>query len=507
MHREALENVLNVERMLDVDSLRYGDFNYWPIVRSELFHNFIRKVRVEDPSAHGPALSRITKDEQARDDQTLTFIGPTEAGLVHFDPSEVQKVYQLGGARPDVMVFCRHEEIDQTISGKSFARYLDSIFEVASEDLSVLKVVDIDTSAFSADRYVPCLFVHARHLLDIPSHIQPRTIQHFDHVQDCVQTAGLGDFLNQEEGLIFSLFQIEKWAKGFQHMLEHVKPRLVICSTYWHPLNYPLMLAAHRANIPTVDVQHGRLGPDHGNYTQLTKIPTTGFELLPDTIWCWGETTRGDILRDRPADRPFHLPVVGGNPWLERWPRTKSELGLETSSSIVRQMASGRKVILLSLQPLETPLTDVMLDSMHRSPPEWVWLVRPHPRQKHALADIAQTLDARGVAYLDLEISRNLPLYAVLENVDHQVTYYSSTAFDGLDFGIKTTLIDGPGREIYRSFIEQGVFEVASTADQVISSIERHLSEVEPSTARSFIAKGLELSKQTLNTLLLSASS
>ena len=111
----------------------------------------------------------------------------------------------------------------------------------------------------------------------------------------------------------------------------------------------------------------------------------------------------------------------------------------------------GRKKVLMSLQPLDAPLTDLMLSTMAQAPRDWVWLIRTHPRQKHDKAEILTLLDDRNISHLNLETVSDLPLYAVLEFADHHVTRYSSTAVDALDFGLTTTLFEGPGREVYEA--------------------------------------------------------
>ena len=488
MYQRAMDLILEIERPLDIEELRFGDFNYWPIIRNSIFQNLIQTHRVSVASAQGPKLSRETERKGTANSRPIFLVAEPETGLIHFDEVEARAALGTAGNNTDILFFCRSEEMDQVIEGKSFARFLDSLLEIARDRFEVAKVSDLVTTSFSQERLIPSLFVHTHYLIEKNLKDSAERLAGYEMLAEFVSKAGVSKLLLTKKNLVSYLEHISALALGYSATIEHFNPQAIVCSTYWHPHTYPLMLAAHRLGIPTVDIQHGRLGPHHGAYTQLTKVPDGGFAVVPDRIWCWGEKTKRDIELNMPTECAFHRGLVGGNPWLSRWPTTKSSSKIYNSLQRLIDAKEGRRAILLSLQPLEMPLTDMMLAAMTAAPKDWIWLVRLHPRQQHLVRKIAEVLDQHQVVYADLDLTRDLPLYAALEAADHHVTYYSTSAIDALGFRLRTTLLAGPGSEIFSSLIDEGLFTVAADASSVIEHIGAALAEPLDMPAANFIA-------------------
>jgi hypothetical protein len=83
----------------------------------------------------------------------------------------------------------------------------------------------------------------------------------------------------------------------------------------------------------------------------------------------------------------------------------------------------------------------------------------------------------QGITNVELEKSNSFPIYALLENIDHHVTYMSTVAFEASAFSKPTTIIHPVGQANFAEFIEQGLFSYAPTSAQLIDSITNPVRE------------------------------
>jgi len=235
-------------------------------------------------------------------------------------------------------------------------------------------------------------------------------------------------------------------------------------------------------------------------YTQLTSAPPSGYELMPDYVWCWGNQTKHDIEIDKSRVCQFHGDLVGGNPWLDRW--LISDQSYDEVDALTGQSA-GKKRVLVSLQHSETPLKALLVEAMMNAPPDWVWWLRVHPLRRHTIQEIQNLLRRSGVENYEIDLSTSMPLFALLDACDHHVTYFSSVAAEAMAFGKSTTLLTDVGRKIFAPYIKAGKFHIANTSQELISHVSEAL-QAGPVTQldRPFIETGPNLAEEALATLI-----
>jgi hypothetical protein len=59
----------------------------------------------------------------------------------------------------------------------------------------------------------------------------------------------------------------------------------ILC--YYSATLYPVIAACNELGIPTVDIQHGGIGPGHFSYDSWSQVPASGYSLLPRFFWSW----------------------------------------------------------------------------------------------------------------------------------------------------------------------------------------------------------------------------
>jgi len=273
--------------------------------------------------------------------------------------------------------------------------------------------------------------------------------------------------VTEEMGKIFYLSRI------FENTLRQLRPTILFQSIYYHIVGMAWVLACRRRNVLTVDIQHGRLGPHEGHYTQLTAAPPEGYDLIPDLVWCWGRQTKHDIEVDKKPGCVRHGGIIGGNAWLARWRYHPAAVTPELRS--FDAYCAGRRRILVSLQPLESPIGVELLKAIMTAPKDWLWLLRVHPLRRHTMSEIGGILANAGVTNVEIELATNLPLFPLLARTDHHVTAFSSVAVEAAAFDIRTSLIGPEGLQIFGPQLARDIFRFTPIAPMLLAHIHESL--------------------------------
>jgi hypothetical protein len=59
-------------------------------------------------------------------------------------------------------------------------------------------------------------------------------------------------------------------------------------------------------------------------YANWSKLPSEGYELMPDYFWVWDENNKVNIVETMPDTSPYPKPIVGGNLWGSYWKKHKN---------------------------------------------------------------------------------------------------------------------------------------------------------------------------------------
>lgn len=497
MHKHVIEQICSLEQTLDTQSLLYGDVNYWPLCRLRLWSLLIPDAlkstapKADVISNAGPVFSDVGQVS------AFPFDKP-ELGFIHTDRAAASKIEKHCLPNPDLLFFARPEEYRDQVAGSAFAKMLDSIYERATA-YRHLKIELSNPRTMALKRYHDSAFLHAPLITHLANFDPPRTLTNFELLERELKHIGFDNILTAK-AIATDMGKIFYHARIFEVALRAIRPKIILLSVYYHSVGMGLMLAARRLNITTVDVQHGRLGPHHGLYTQLTAAPKQGYDLLPDHIWCWGSQTKCDIEVDKANGCSRHGGLVGGNPWLDRWLLSGESAAMPSEAPPAKP--KGQKRILVSLQPWDTPLPDFVLDAMAQSPENWEWWLRLHPLRRHTEEELSDLLHRRGIQNANISDATDRPLFALLKTCDHHVTAFSSVAVEALAFGLRTTLFTETGRQVFSKYVETDTFDVAVTAGSLLTSIHAGMKVPPPREDKPFIDNRPGLAETALASIL-----
>lgn len=426
-------------------------------------------------------------------------VGDPKLGLIHYDRDASTKALEISTASPDLMFFLRPEEHRETVEGKAYAKILDSLFDKFISHNRV-KIEWAEPTAMAFERKNPSLFLHGEAAASSAISDPPFALENFGELEKTLASNSLAGILHRDD-IEQEMGKILRFGRLFEVTLSRLKPKAVFLSLYCHALGMGLVLAARRLGIPTIDVQHGRLGPHHGLYTQLTAAPEEGYEIAPDRVWCWGEQTKRDIDIDLNPQCSRHSGIIGGNPWFNLWAEGKGELPDQKLAFALLKRSEDKKKVLVSLQPIPQPLPKFVLEAMASAPADWTWWIRLHPLRRHTMPEVQQQLTALKINF-EIEETTTLPLFWLLKQCDHHITSFSSVAIEALAFGLRTTVFSEAGKAAFQSYLNNGHVLFADNAEQLLETITKALDLPPPHEKNPFINSDPNLAEQALNAIL-----
>lgn len=464
MHAEAIAILTDLERHIDTSALNYGGVSYWPLCRQKIWGALMQRM-VLSAKGGSDKVSNTGPAFEGGGTVNVITVGPPQLGLIHPNEAAASHAIDAGALKPSALFILRPEEYFDTVDGARFAKTVDSVCERAKARYPIAKLELADPRTINFARTIPSLFLQLDKAGQGAKYDPPYKLENFSLVADALRAANC-DVTLDTATLTTEMGKVFYFARIFERVLAILAPKALFQSVYYHPVGMGWVLACRRLGITTVDVQHGRLGPHEGHYTQLTAAPPNGYDLVPDMVLCWGRQTKHDIEVDKNLACTRHGGIIGGNAWLAR-----SRYGTPTPSPSLDALCAGRKPILVSLQPLESPIGPELLKAITESPKDWLWLLRLHPLRRHTAPEIKAILTKVGAANIELEQATDAPLFSLLPRTVHHVTAFSSVAIEAAAFDVPTSLTGPEGLQIYGPQLDRGIFRYTPTARDILAHI------------------------------------
>jgi len=507
-HKEAIEKILKIQESFDVNSVTYRDLYVWPLIRQHIWSLLINsnlKVSNSSPehSTRLPGwkriLSKIIIPTKYKDQSNKILFG----NLFFWQ----QKKYIKKNGNSKVLFLSRSEYYTTKINYLNYDQIIDPVIELLDSEINYLKI-GLRTPRMEATipQFEPTILYNPRlflfwYKLAKKFSLKQRSIENFLQLKQVVLEI-IASISIDESYFLKVISEIEAHYSYFTYLFSILKPHVIFMPCFYSVPHMSLIWACKNLNIETVDVQHGKQGKYHGSYSHLTRIPVDGYQLYPDVFWVWGKESKDNIERWKPPGSRHHQVIVGGNLWLAKWLKN-DDLVDKTSVEWIKSIIEGyEKIILFSLQQIDTPIPEHLIKAMKLSPDTWIWLLRLHPRQRNQQDQITEFLELNGVENFEVEYSTYAPLYALLKNVDHHITCWSSVCFEALAFNVQTTIIHPYGRILYDEDIIQGKLLFTLKAAEILSNISEIKLDNKDSLKEPYIETDLLIAKNALNVIL-----
>lgn len=513
--KKATELLVRIESEFDVNSVVCDTVHVWPLVRAALW----KRLKYPGVDVQGIAGGRhsVTLFAQERARDAYLLYGSIRGILEAFLHRRLlrRRMDDLKARAPvDVLFYALGMHYQKLHDDVVVNAKLDPIHELAREKGKCLKLelahsVPRGRKAGGGSRYIESFSVpdcarflrqgYGKQLLGGHAGME---IAHFDALQDVV-TSTTGIEL-VEHGFVHQVLRMRRYRPFFDELLSILSPEVVFLVCFYDIRSMALIWACKIAGVRTVDVQHGKQGRNHGMFSHWSSLPVGGYDVLPDMFWVWGEETKRNLLRARRDNTlHYHRPVVGGNVWLSRWIHGGAyDVFMKEYESYIDWISKFRRRVLVSLQPIEEPLPNNLLEAVKNSPEEWIWLMRLHPHQRKDITLFQSWLERTGRSNYEIEACTEIQLYYLLKRIDVHVTCFSSVCYEALCFRKPTVFIAEIARVLYEDYIARGLFRFALSPEHILEQIEKAADENLPREPEPYIESTPERAREALASVL-----
>src|SRR5262249_5108569 len=144
-------------------------------------------------------------------------------------------------------------------------------------------------------RHRPSMFVQPRIDLATVRSLMPwrrkqrSEMADFARMVEDVSARDLGIPLNRGFSPAEDLARIRSVAAFSRRQLDRLRPAAAFVVSYYSLDGMAFNLACREAGVVSADIQHGVEGDLNAAYGQWSRLPATGYALLPNLFWCWTE--------------------------------------------------------------------------------------------------------------------------------------------------------------------------------------------------------------------------
>lgn len=234
-------------------------------------------------------------------------------------------------------------------------------------------------------------------------------------------------------------------------VLEKVNPKLVLIVTSYGYGKKSFIEVCKSLNIPVIELQHGVIHKYHLAYSFPNQKLVKYF---PDYLFTFGDYWKEAI--DFPISGKKIYPV--GYPFLEMEKGGKYE-GIEKKNQIlfISQSSIGEK--------LSKTATNFAKNNL-----DYDIVYKIHPNRYESWEKHYPWLKNSNIHVIDND---EVPLYELFAESEIQVGVYSTAIYEGLNFDLKTFLIDLPGIESMTPLIKASKAKVVNDAKELYNMIKQ----------------------------------
>jgi hypothetical protein len=452
--KEFIEKIRRVESEIDIENVMFKNVNLWPIYRLKIAQKF-KKKKISTTFL----LNRLNR-------YFNYFIEFISSSFLYFrNPLKKMDV--------DVIYFTRSSESQDIVSKKIFNRYSDTYQNVYSKNKKVQVIESFDFKSNLKGEKSDKKIVYLHFLL---------TIEKFKFYLSLPFKRCNLEFLELETSVNKhfkfdvdvknDMYWIMQLSKFYEKVIKTYSCKKVFFVCFYRPDAMAICLACKRLNISSVEYQHGIQNDNHPMYSNWTKIPKKGFDLLPANFWMWEEVFAKRIIKWTKGNS-YHQVFVGGNLWLNY----QKLILVNSKKSCILKKNTNKIKILVSLQG-DDFLPKFFLDFIKKYPNDYDWFFRDHPRLP--ISEKNKDFLTR-FTDMDISLSSNCPLYELFKFTNIHITGFSTVGYEASAFNIGTIFIHKNAKEGLSDLLESNNFHFANDEYSLLSMINKNITRIKNS--------------------------
>lgn len=247
--------------------------------------------------------------------------------------------------------------------------------------------------------------------------------------------------INQFFGLIFKSVIIHKRLKHlYRKVLKKTRPKVILEVVSYSSSRYAINEVAKEMGIPTVELQHGVIGPNHIAYNFLGDI---NLKTFPDYLYVFGEYWKKNTRF--PINKDF-IKVTG-------WPYFEQKV-IDYS---VRISVDNLTILFVSQGTIGNKLSKLAVELSEILPKKFKVVYKLHPGEYNRWKNEYPWLIGSNIEVIDhneRDIHYYLSISKTIIGVD------STTLFESLGYGHKIYVVPLKGYERFNDLISDKIFEI-----------------------------------------------
>ncbi|QEC52110.1 hypothetical protein EDD80_11740 [Anseongella ginsenosidimutans] len=439
---QFIKRILDAEGQYPVESWKIDDIHVWPLIRIQLFFSWF--------------------NAQKHSSQPATMAKTAKSGYLRFIWQGILSYIRLKQLSVPVTKFLFSGAYTHRIKIRDFLynRYFDPLIDKIGEGvlLEYQRLDDRNTkyshrkSVVELEDYLPWfqLKYAVKNAL-----FKEKPVVHLPEYGNFLEQ--FNDVINnnvQSAGLCRLVLQIKMHAEIYEYFIKRTKAKYVFGLCFYNVPMYGMNLAARRLGAVSVDMQHGTQGKSHIAYTNWSRLPARGYELLPRWFWVWDESSY-NLIKEW-SGQLQHKVYQGGNPGL-----------ILKELEYPYQLFHGKPIILYTLQPLGQAIEPYIIETIRLTFNEYDWWLRFHPRHAETeKEEIRKLLENNGLIHeVNMRESNELPLPVILNNTAVHLSRFSGSVIEGVQMGVPTIVIDQTGAETFWELVEADAVKTCINAN------------------------------------------
>lgn len=257
--------------------------------------------------------------------------------------------------------------------------------------------------------------------------------------------------------ILYSLENIFYGRKYAEIILNLIRPKAVIVTVYYKVYNQTLIETAKNRGIPTIELQHGRIGNSHAayNFKQVRNLQT-----FPDYIFVYGQYEKQIPRFPVPKEHIY----ATGYPELEK----KAEYYKKNHKQ------QDKKVITFISSPVEGGIISKYAIGLAKKMKEdnFEIVYKLHPSEYNNWKKYYPDFEAMGIQVVS---SNQHDIYYYLGNSDYVVGISSTVLFEAMQFAVNIIIIKEQDYMKSEAIYENNCATLVSHVDELYEIINREI--------------------------------
>ena len=477
MYSDFMNIINDIESDFPVSTWKINNIHIWPILRFNLF--FLN-------ASLRTSKTRSIPQNKAFSQKKKLFIENLNGVIQDFQSRRLDISHNDNFLDVDFLFLSQATNRNSKIESYWYDRICDPYITIANElNISSLLLECSPSHQYRTPRYSQSIFIQDKiNICKFKSKLSKKdtiaerisNLDSFYSFKEYIKSKGLKN-LPEAKSLAYQIISIQNMSAYFSKILNHTNPKAGFSVPYYWDIAMAFNLACQQSGIRSIDIQHGIQSSSHVAYARWNAIPTDGYELLPSYFLCWSNSEVELINQWRDKKTQNHQPIAIGNLTLEIWLSGRVKAFKNVNSKISNLFQADNNLIeattniLFTLQPINDPLPDWVIESIQASPKHWKWWMRLHPAMLSQGDFIEQLLHQNDIDNVNLQSATELPLPALLTNIDVHVTQLSSVVLEADFFNVPSVITDGGAVQLFPEQIKSSMALLATNPKELIDAI------------------------------------